>query len=121
MKETISTERGASANDVDRETLRARLARGDTFRLVMAARDWAFRAKHIPGSLHFKSDAELYASLAKDDDIVVYCSNIDCHASLALIEKLRAHGYQHLTHYRGGLIDWEEAGLPVEGDWASGA
>jgi rhodanese-related sulfurtransferase len=121
MKETISTDRGASVPDVDREALRARLARGDAFRLVMAARDWAFRAKHIPGSLHFKSDGELYAGLAKSDDIVVYCSNIDCHASLALIEKLRAHGYEHLTHYRGGLIDWEEAGLPVEGDWASGA
>ena len=85
----------------------------------MAARAWAFRAKHIPGSLHFKSDAEMFGALEKGDDIVVYCSNLDCHASLALIQKLRDHGYENLTHYRGGLIDWEEAGLPVEGDWAS--
>jgi rhodanese-related sulfurtransferase len=107
-------------SEIDRQTLRARLDRGDDFKLVMAARDWAFRAKHIPGSIHFKSDGELYAGLGKDDDVVVYCSNIDCHASVALIQKLRDRGYSNVTHYRGGLIDWEEAGLPVEGDWAGG-
>jgi rhodanese-related sulfurtransferase len=106
--------------DLDRDALRARLARGDQLKLVMASSDWAFRAKHIPGSVHFKNDAELFAGLAPDDDIVVYCSNIDCHASLALIQKLREHGYRDVGHYPGGLIDWEEAGLPVEGDWAAG-
>ena len=24
-----------------------------------------------------------------------------------------------MAHYAGGLIDWEEGGLPVEGDWAA--
>jgi rhodanese-related sulfurtransferase len=108
-----------SIAEIDRAALSARLARADDFKLVMAARDWAFRAKHIPGSIHFKSDGELLAGLAKSDDVVVYCSNVDCHASVALLQKLREHGYEKLTHYRGGLIDWEEAGLPVEGDWAT--
>jgi rhodanese-related sulfurtransferase len=107
--------------EIDRETLRARLDRGDDFKLVMAAHDWAFRAKHIPGSVHFKTDAEMLAALPKDADVVVYCSNIDCHASLMLIKKLREHGYSHVSHYAGGLIEWEEAGLPVEGDWAGEA
>jgi rhodanese-related sulfurtransferase len=105
--------------EIDRDTVRARLDRGDDFKLVMAAHDWAFRAKHIPGSIHFGSDQETFAQLGKDDDIVVYCSNVDCNASLALIKKLREHGYQKLTNFRGGLIDWEDAGLPVAGDWAS--
>ena len=105
-------------HEIDRDTLRSRLARGDDFKLVMAAHDWAFRAKHIPGSVHFKNDHDLFAGLGKNDDLVVYCSNVDCHASLALIQKLRDHGYQHVSHYPGGLIDWEEAGLPIEGDWA---
>jgi rhodanese-related sulfurtransferase len=119
MSETSSPQAPASAHEIDREALRARLARGERFKLVMAAREWAFRAKHIPGSIHFKDDAELASGLAKTDDIVVYCSNVDCHASLALIKKLRERGYQNVSHYAGGLIDWEEAGLPVEGDWAS--
>ena len=106
--------------ELDHEALRARLARGDDFALVMAGHDWAFRAKHIPKSLHFPNDQEAFAGLGHDDDIVVYCSNVDCNASLALLKKLRDHGYRNLAHYRGGLIDWEEAGLPLEGDWAKG-
>jgi rhodanese-related sulfurtransferase len=105
--------------EIDRDALRARFTRGDGFKLVMAAHDWAFRAKHIPGSLHFSTDADLFAGLATSDDVVVYCSNVDCRASVALLQKLREHGYQTLAHYRGGLIDWEEAGLPIEGDWAT--
>jgi rhodanese-related sulfurtransferase len=105
--------------EIDRDALRARLDRGDDFKLVMAAHDWAFRAKHIPGSIHFSSDQDAFAHLGPDDDIVVYCSNLDCNASLALLKKLREHGYRKLAHYRGGLIDWEDAGLLVEGDWAS--
>ena len=105
--------------EIDRETLRSRLDRGETFKLVMAAHDWAFRAKHIPGSIHFKSDVEMFAALGRDEDIVVYCSNVDCHASVALIQRLREHGYERVAHYPGGIIEWEEAGLPIEGDWAA--
>jgi rhodanese-related sulfurtransferase len=107
--------------EIDRDALRARLGHGEGFKLVMAGHDFAFRAKHIPGSLHFGTDGEAFANLGKDEDIVVYCSNVDCNASLLLIKKLREHGYRRLTHYRGGLIDWEDGGLPLEGDWAKGA
>jgi rhodanese-related sulfurtransferase len=103
--------------DVDREQLQAKLARQDPFKLVMASSDWAFRAKHLPGSIYFKSPEEMFAALRKDEEIVVYCSNLDCHASQATIQKLREHGYQNVHHYAGGLIDWETAGLPLEGDW----
>ena len=103
--------------ELDREQLQAKLARKDPFKLVMASSDWAFRAKHLPGSIHFKSPEEMFAALGKDEEIVVYCSNFDCHASLATIQKLREHGYQNVRHYAGGLIDWETAGLPLEGDW----
>ena len=102
---------------ISREELRDKLARGERFKLVMTLNEWAFRAKHIPGSLHFNNSEEMLAALGKDEEIVVYCSNLDCHASLAVIQKLRAHGYHNVRHYAGGLIDWEAGGLPLEGDW----
>jgi rhodanese-related sulfurtransferase len=108
--------------ELDREQLRAKLASGAPFKLVMAASDFGFRAKHIPGSIHVNTHAARGAKLAalhENDDIVVYCSNADCNASLAVIAKLLEHGYRRVSHYRGGLIDWEGAGLPLEGDWAS--
>jgi rhodanese-related sulfurtransferase len=106
---------------IDHQALQAKLASGEPFKLVMAASDFGFRAKHIPGSLHVNPRSESFAGLAKDDDIVVYCSNVDCVASSAVIKQLRERGYQRVSHYPGGLIDWEEAGLPVEGDWAPAA
>ena len=27
-------------------------------------------------------------------------------------------GYQHVRRYSGGLLDWEDAGLPLEGEMA---
>jgi rhodanese-related sulfurtransferase len=103
---------------LDREQLKAKMATGHPFKLVMASSEFGFRAKHIPGSIHFNLHNESYSSLGKDDDIVVYCSNLDCIASAALIKKLRERGYSKISHYVGGLIDWETAGLPIEGDWA---
>jgi len=121
---TNATRAGAAVPELDREQLRAKLARGETFKLVMAASDFGFRAKHIPGSIHVNThDARgaTPASLDKNDDVVVYCSNADCNASLAVIAKLLERGYRNVSHYRGGLIDWEGAGLPLEGDWAGAA
>jgi rhodanese-related sulfurtransferase len=102
-----------------RDELQAKLARGDRFKLVMAAgHEWAFRAKHIPGSLHFQTPEQMLDGLDKDEEIVVYCSNVDCRASRAAIRQLLEHGYPHVVHYEGGLLDWESAGLPLEGNWA---
>lgn len=104
---------------IDREELVAKLERGDRFRLVMALNEWAFRAKHIPKSEHFNSSEEVFSSLSPDDEIVVYCTSFDCHASLALYHELVARGYRNVRRYDGGLTDWEEAGLPLEGEWAA--
>jgi rhodanese-related sulfurtransferase len=104
---------------ITREQLQEKLARGDRFKLVMAISAWAFRAKHIPGSIHFDKPAEMFAALGKDEDIVVYCSDVDCRASVNATRALRDHGYTRVRHYVGGLIDWESAGLPLEGDWAA--
>ena len=104
---------------ISRDELRKQIASNPDLKLVMAGSDWAFRAKHLPGSLHFHTPEQALAALAKDDDVVVYCSNIDCHASLSIYQKLVEHGYSKVRHYAGGLLDWEAASLPLEGEWAA--
>lgn len=86
-------------------------------RLVMALNDWAFQAKHIPGSEHYNTPDELFAALDPDEEIVVYCTSPECHASVALYWALVDAGYQHVRRYAGGLTDWEAAGLAMEGSW----
>lgn len=100
---------------ISREELKAKLDSGESFKLIMALNRWAFEAKHIPGSLHFDTPEELYAVVDPDEEVVVYCSNIDCLASVALYWALIDRGYSRVRRYAGGLIDWEDAGLPLEG------
>ena len=104
---------------IGRDELKAMLDRGDDVKLIMALNRWAFEAKHIPGSLHFDTPDELYAAVRPDDVVVVYCSTVDCLSSVALYRDLVRRGYQHVRRYAGGLLDWEEAGLPLEGDFVT--
>jgi rhodanese-related sulfurtransferase len=102
---------------IGRDKLKAKLDRGDHFKLIMALNRWAFDAKHIPGSLHFDTPDELYAAVRPDDEVVVYCSNVDCLSSIALYRDLVRRGYGNVRRYAGGLLDWEDAGLPLEGEF----
>jgi rhodanese-related sulfurtransferase len=100
---------------ISREELREKLERGGDFKLIMALNRWAFDAKHIPGSLHFDTPEALYSAVRSDDEVVVYCSSVDCLSSVALYRDLVRRGYRDVRRYAGGLLDWEEAGLPLEG------
>ena len=104
---------------ISREELKAKLDSGEDLKLVMALNRWAFEAKHIPGSLHFDTPDELYASVTPDDEVIVYCSNVDCLASVALYRDLVKRGYRNVRRYAGGLLDWEDAGLPLVGSHGS--
>jgi rhodanese-related sulfurtransferase len=101
---------------ISREELKQKLEREDRFQLVMALGDWQYRAKHIPGSLHFATPQEALTDLAQDDEIVVYCSSYECSASVIAYDYLVHHGYTHVRRYAGGILDWEEAGYPLEGE-----
>jgi rhodanese-related sulfurtransferase len=100
---------------IEREELRRRIDANDPqFKLVMTLGDWEFRTKHIPGSMHFKDAAALLSALHKDDEIVVYCTNPACLASVAAYHRLVQEGYTNVRRYAGGVEDWERAGLPLE-------
>lgn len=101
---------------ISREELKWKLERKEQFKLVMALGDWQYHAKHIPGSLHFPTLEDARASLAQDDEIVVYCSNSACPASVFAYEYLVSHDYTHVRRNAGGILDWEEAGYPLEGE-----
>ena len=103
---------------ISRDELRAKLDRGDRFTLIMALNRWAFDAKHIPGSVHFDTPEALYAAVKPEDEVVVYCSQVDCLSSVAMYRDLVRRGYRNVRRYSGGLLDWEDAGLPLEGEMA---
>jgi len=101
-------------NLITREKLRAKLDAGDEFNLVMTLSEFAFRAKHIPTSLHFDTVAQMLGALDPAQEVVVYCADVHCRASIYAHELLERAGYRRLSRYAGGIADWEAAGYPIE-------
>ncbi len=106
---------------ISREELKAKIDAGDDFKLVMTLSEWAFRAKHIPGSLNVDNPAKCAELLNPEDEIVIYCSDENCPASKFAFDQLKKAGFPRVRRYAGGIADWEEAGLPLEGEWAQTA
>ena len=102
-------------NIIEREELKAKLDRGDDFKLVMTLSEWAFEAQHIPGSINITQMQDVEKYLDRDDEIVVYCSNEQCIASQVAYKILEGRGYKNIRRYAGGLVDWEAAGYPLDG------
>lgn len=107
-------------NLINRDELKMKLERGDSFKLVMALHDWGFEEKHIPGSLRLDvyNMSEALEMLDPDEDIVLYCTGGPCPASRFAYKWLEARGYRRLRRYAGGLAEWEEAGYPLAGNRA---
>lgn len=103
---------------IEREELKAKLDRGDDFKLVMAMHEWGFNAAHIPGSVHFNTVEEARESLDIDDEIVVYCSDPACVASQIAYRWLTEAGYTNVRRYSGGVSDWAAAGYQLESNQA---
>ena len=111
---------GKSMNLISRDELKEKLDRGDEFKLVCALGEWAFQAKHIPGSLHIDNPKHVEESLNPADEIVVYCSDPACPSSKYAYHTLIRLGFENVRRYEGGISDWEAAGLPLEGVGADG-
>ena len=100
---------------IEREELKAKLDRGDDFKLVMTLGRWAFEAQHIPSSINISDMQDIQNHLEPEDEIVVYCANEQCIASQVAYKILEGRGYKNIRRYAGGLVDWEKAGYPLDG------
>ena len=63
---------------ISRNELKEKLDRKDSFKLVMVLGEWAYRAKHIPGSLNVFAPELAKDMLDPEDDIIIYCSDENC-------------------------------------------
>ena len=102
-------------NEISTEELAAKLERGEDFKLVMTFHDWAFKAKHIPGSINITSKEEAQGLINSSDEVVVYCVNANCLASVNAYHAMAQEGY-NVRRYAGGIEAWESAGHPLEGE-----
>ena len=75
--------------------------------------------RHIPGAVHLDLkdtyDEESLSRVAKkDQQLVIYCSGIKCSRSSTASAEAVSWGYTKVHYFRGGIVDWRNAGYPVE-------
>lgn len=103
---------------IDREELRAKLARTEKPVLVEALPEKYYRDWHLPGARHLPHDQvdALAAKVLPDKaaEVVVYCASRNCQNSHIAAGLLARLGYENVAVYPGGKQDWSEAGFPVE-------
>ena len=119
INDILSGEFKLSMNLISGEELKQKLDRGDKFKLVNALGEWAFNAKHIPGSINISKIEDAKKRLGAGDEIIIYCSNPSCIASIIGYQLLTRMGYKNVRRYAGGIEEWQKAGYPLEGDFVS--
>lgn len=55
----------------------------------------------------------MLSQLKLDDEIIVYYSDHGCNDSIFLYHMLKSAGYNNITRYSGGLLEWFNAGFPL--------
>ena len=73
---------------------------------------------HIKGAIHANLDEldALAQTLDKEkSDVIFYCSNYMCAASGSAAQKFVNLGFKSVAAYEGGIAEWHQKGLPVEG------
>ena len=81
----------------------------------------SFHRQHLPGALNIPLDEHFDERvLATVSDmrrrLVVVCQTLDCTLSEKAARRLDELGYEDVLDYAGGMTDWMDAGLPVEGE-----
>ena len=104
---------------ISRDTLLHMMrSEGTPVKIVDVLGEDHYRREHIKGAISLplgKIDKYADRRLRRDERIVVYCTDITCHAGEKAADKLAAKGFPRVYDYAGGLEDYKQAGLPVEG------
>jgi rhodanese-related sulfurtransferase len=101
---------------IDTQELKAKLDRGEGFKVVMTLGEWEYRTTRIPGSMRISTVQEALEVLDPEDEIVLYDSGPSCPASRLAFRILKNRGYKRVRRYAGGLEAWATAGYPLEGE-----
>jgi len=109
---------------VSAKELQTMLRGGDDVALINVLPEESFREKHIPGSINVPVGSEDFLGRVKSavagrpDGVVVYCASTTCDASPKAARKLEQAGFPNVYDFEGGVKEWEESSLPLEGSGA---
>ena len=109
---------GCLMNTISQTELKAKIDRADPFVLVEVLSPVHFQHAHLPGAINMPPErvTELAPQLLHDKqkEVILYCANVNCHASENAAAQLKTLGYVNVRYFPGGKHDWVTAGLPLE-------
>ena len=99
--------------------LKAKMDNKEDFVLVEVLGPETFAEFHLPEAINVTVDDTFEEEIQKavpdkNKTVVVYCRDIECHASAKATRRMEALGYTNLLEYHNGKDGWRAAGLPVE-------
>jgi rhodanese-related sulfurtransferase len=93
---------------------------GETL-IIDARQGRDYQELHVPNAINLPPESWVnlhefpkLKSLAKESQIIVYCSQESCDDALKLANKLKTLGFNKVTAFTGGFRAWDEAGYPVD-------
>lgn len=100
---------------VTRQELQSKLKEGKAQVVNVLEPKW-YNLGSIKGSVKIPvSELDKRAKeLDKNREVITYCAGPQCSASVEGAKKLEALGF-NVRAYEGGVKEWKEAGLPIEG------
>lgn len=78
-----------------------------------------YARRHIPGAHHLDykdsfTKESLEAVVGYEEQLVIYCSGVKCSRSSRSAAFAVSWGFKRVHYFRGGIVDWKNAGYPVE-------
>lgn len=78
-----------------------------------------YARRHIPGAHHLDlndafNEASLAAVVARDEPVVIYSSGVQCSRTTTASRKAVSWGYEKVYYFMGGIVEWRNAGYPLE-------
>lgn len=98
--------------------LKEKIDRQEDFALVEVLGPETFAEFHIPGAINVPVDDTFEESVQKkvpdkNKLVVVYCRDIECHASAKAARRMELLGYANVLEFHNGKYGWKAQGLPV--------
>ncbi|WP_076792440.1 rhodanese-like domain-containing protein [Chlorobium sp. KB01] len=88
---------------------------------VDARSEYAYYKLHIKGALSLSDSRfdeqfpDFRNKQAVNSPVIVYCANASCGKARHVAKMLIKKGYRSVRVFSGGLVEWVNAGFPVEG------
>ncbi len=106
-------------NFITTKDLKQKMDNHEDFALVEVLGPETFAEFHLPGAINVPVDDTFEEGIQKavpdkNKTVVVYCRDIECHASAKAVRRMEALGYTSLFEFHNGKNGWRTAGMPVE-------